>query len=100
MYPRKLKQEIHGFLRKAGKRAASEYDFVLALNRIGASFSKHYQFDMAHPNKYIATYKMEHMFPRADLGKLKRYTRRAKRGSTTVTATTTTPATKASNAKT
>jgi hypothetical protein len=83
-YPHTLKREIHGFLRRAGKTKKSEEDFVLTLNRIGASFSKHYQFDIANPTKYKTKYKLETMFQRPDLNGFapalkKRFTRKIKR---------------------
>jgi hypothetical protein len=81
-YPRTLKQSIRGFLRRAGKQEKSEEDLVMALNRIGASFSKHYQFDIAHPTKFKTTYKLETMFPRPDIDiktTKKRFTRKTKR---------------------
>jgi hypothetical protein len=82
-YPYNVKKDIHGFLRGASKRAKSEEDFVITLNRIGSSFSKHYQFDMKNPQKYKVDYKLETMFPRNDLSTSKqkrRFTRKVKRG--------------------
>jgi hypothetical protein len=88
-YPRAVKRDIHGFLRRANLRACSEYDFVNTLNRIGASFAKHYMFDIAHPKKYKESYFLEEVFPRPDLTgecmsspsstKSRRYTRKQKR---------------------
>ena len=59
-----------------------EEDFVISLNRIGSSFSKHYQFDITNPQKYKVNYKLERMFPRKDLSvvkKQRRFTRKIKR---------------------
>lgn len=78
-YPLKVKRDIHGFLRRASKKAKSEEELVIALNRIGTSFSKHYQFDIANPQKYRAEYKLETMFPRNEFVKQKRFTRKVKR---------------------
>jgi hypothetical protein len=81
-YPHALKRDIHGFLRRAGKTAKSEEDLVLTLNRIGSSFSKHYQFEIGNPTKYRTNYKLEIMFPRPDLSaspSKKRLTRKIKR---------------------
>jgi hypothetical protein len=83
-YPYKVKKDIHGFLRGATKKAKSEEEFVIALNRIGTSFSKHYQFDITNPHKYKMNYKLETMFPRNELrvSKQKRYTRKVKHDKT------------------
>lgn len=81
-YPLKAKRDIHGFLRKASKKAKPEEELVIALNRIGSSFSKHYQFDMTNPQKYKAEYKLETMFPRNEFSKQKRFTRKVKRDKT------------------
>ncbi len=81
-YPYNIKKHIHGFLRGAYKKAKAEEEFVIALNRIGSSFSKHYQFDISNPQKYKANYKLETMFPRNELhvSKPKRFTRKVKHG--------------------
>lgn len=78
-YPQELKRDIHGFLRRAHKSSKHENDLVMALNRIGSSFSKHYQFDIANPTKFKTTYKLETMFPRPEFKTKKRYTRKLKR---------------------
>lgn len=88
-FPYNVKKDIHGFLRGAYKKAKSEEEFVIALNRIGSSFSKHYQFDISNPQKYKVNYKLETMFPRKELvSKQKRFTRKIKRDkSRTISAT-------------
>lgn len=70
-YPADMKRQIHGYLASTNRdKYHTEEDLVWSLNRLGASFSRYYQFKKDHPEKYILTYKLEKMFPRPDLDDL------------------------------
>jgi hypothetical protein len=83
-YPRSLKMDLHGFLRKPRLMPPHEDDFVRELNRHSSSFSKHYEFSIKNPKKYTTSYKLEVMFPRPDLKipPKRRFTRKIKRPAT------------------
>jgi hypothetical protein len=69
-YPANMKRRIQGFLVKEQAKYNTEDEFVETLNKLAASFSRHYQFKKDHPDKYILNYKLVEMFPRPDLDSL------------------------------
>ena len=77
-YPQNVKRDIFGFLRRATLTPKSELDLSLSLNRIGASFSKHYMFEIKNPTKLKTVYKFEAMFPRPEFNRRRRFTRKIK----------------------
>lgn len=92
-YPSHLKKGVHGYLarmKSSGSRH-TEDSVVANLNRLGASFSRHYVFHGSQPTEPTLLYRIETQFPRPELTipsmrrrrtTLRRSSQRLKRAST------------------
>lgn len=75
-YPSNVKKKLHSSLQKT----LSEETLENNLNRIYASYSKHYQFDKGDPKTFQSVYKMDLALPRPELDIPKRrYTQKRSR---------------------
>lgn len=83
-YPPRLKKGIHGYLSrmKSTNSRHTEDDVVANLNRLGASFSRHYIFHGSQPTEPTLLYRIETQFPRPELTNSSRRLRTTRRQST------------------